>query len=194
MSHNFVHLSMCLIFISVYVLTQSPSLSQRSSRKCLRNCSWRRASGSKLKSSPTRCERVAWIYYVCAFAAKSPNILSYIHTYRYWRWQVVPQQGCRSVSSDLQAPVVNRHLDEGREGRSESSWCCRTGEEVSFLCFHTLVKSGLCLWGKEFTHKTKAETHLYTCRKNTDSLQIHIPKHTHTHTHTRQFLLPQLLL
>lgn len=51
----------CHLIVCLCVRAQSPSLSRRSSQRCLRSWSWRRASGSTLKSSPTRCERVACV-------------------------------------------------------------------------------------------------------------------------------------
>lgn len=53
---------------------QPPRLSARSSPRCLRSWSWSGASGGRLKSGPTRCERVARVC-VCVF-----SVLAHVHT------------------------------------------------------------------------------------------------------------------
>ena len=115
----------CHLIVCLCVRAQSPSLSRRSSQRCLRSWSWRRASGSTLKSSPTRCERVACVracvrfVHMCGFIF-SARRKTFCHTFTPIDTagdRSCNRKGRRSVVADLRAAASNtRTLGRGRRG------------------------------------------------------------------------------
>lgn len=177
-----LYLSVFPLFFPVF--SQSPSLSPRSSQKCLSSWSWSRACGNTPKSSPIRCVCVGLC--VC-FHLPSEIFLSHICTCGRWGWQVVPQEGRRGVGADpFGWPWWEKGQGHTHTHARAQSWCRGTTEVAGQLkggrsVFTPPDRFGPSQRGLAFPH-TLAKTH--TDRENVNSFEIPTPKHTHTRTRT----------